>query len=86
MKGLLYQAITFSIILHLIFFIGTSIKGYILTKKYVPNLETGWKDAENLSHTVEFGSSISPSIYILSFIGVTIGAGMILFVVKKALH
>ncbi|TDL82798.1 hypothetical protein [Peribacillus frigoritolerans] len=76
------QAIIGSVIVYLIYYIITMGIGYIKTKRYIPDIERGWENVNNLPNEVEFGRKVSPVKYIGSFVGVTLICGLIIFVLK----
>ncbi|MFD6438454.1 hypothetical protein ACFWDG_01255 [Peribacillus sp. NPDC060186] len=80
---LVFQAFIGSIILHVFYFVSTMIVGSIKTIKYKPGIENAWDQARTLQHEVEFGKFISPSVYLLSLVGVALICGFIIFSYKK---
>lgn len=78
------QAIIGSVIVHLIYLLITMVIGYIKTKRYVPDIESAWESVNKLPNEVEFGRTVSPVLYLGSFVGVTVICGLIIFVLKKS--
>ncbi|PWA11181.1 hypothetical protein DCC39_09410 [Pueribacillus theae] len=80
---LVIQAIVGSIIIHAVYFIGAMLVGDINTKRYVPDVLHSWDHVETLQNEVAFGKVISPNIYLISFVGVSIICGFIIFIYRK---
>ncbi|MCO0599674.1 hypothetical protein ACFTQL_06070 [Peribacillus butanolivorans] len=78
-----FQAFIGSIILHVFYFVSTMIVGSIKTSQYKPGIENAWGQAETLQNEVVFGKVISPSVYLLSLVGVALICGIIIFSYKK---
>ncbi|MFF2289692.1 hypothetical protein [Peribacillus butanolivorans] len=78
-----FQAFIGSIILHVFYFVSTMIVGSIKTSQYKPGIENAWGQAETLQNEVVFGKVISPSVYLLSLVGVSLICGIIIFSYKK---
>jgi hypothetical protein len=78
------QAIFCSIAIHMVYFIGTMIIGYIRTKRYVPDMEAAWNNVNNLPNRITISApTISPAFYFLSLVIVAILCGLIIFFSKR---
>ncbi|MEI5909647.1 hypothetical protein WAK64_21865 [Bacillus spongiae] len=77
------SAVLGSVVIHILYFISTMIIGYIKTKKYTPDMESSWGKVDTLQNKVEFGSTISPILYFVSFVGVTLICGVIIILSSK---
>lgn len=77
------QAIFGSIIIHVLYFTGTLLTGYIQTKLYEPDFTGAWGRVDTLQNEVGFGMVISPSFFLLTFLGGTVICGILLFFYKK---
>ncbi|KYD12951.1 hypothetical protein B4168_2835 [Anoxybacillus flavithermus] len=53
---------------------------------YKPDIQNAWQSVHHLQNKVTFGVAISPLSYLLSFLGVTLACGMIIFLYKKLFH
>jgi menaquinol-cytochrome c reductase cytochrome b subunit len=53
--------------------------GYIKTKRYVPDIDSAWERIDKLQNEVKFERTVSPAVYLISFVGVTIISGLIIF-------
>ena len=80
---IIIQSFICSCMIHLIYFIGTLGVGFIRTRLYKPDLSKTFGKVETLQNEVAFGRGISPFYYLLSFVGVMVICGMILFFYKK---
>ena len=80
---IIIQALIGSIIIHVTYIFGTLLIGYIKTKFYKPDISTSWDNVEILQNEVAFGRVISPYFALLSFVGVAVICGIILFIYKK---
>lgn len=69
---LFMQAAASSIAIHVIYFLGMFLVGYIKTMNYTPDLEGSWKSVDTLQNEVAFGMTGSPFFLIFTFIGVTV--------------
>ncbi len=80
---ILIQACIASLVIHLIYIVSSTVLGYIKTLNYRPDVAGKWDEIEFLQNEVAFGMVISPMFYIISFIGVAIICGLILFLYKS---
>jgi len=80
------QAFIGSIVIHIVYIVGMVLVSYIKTRNYKPDIESSWDKVEALQNEVAFGKVNSPSLYLLTFIGVTLVCGIIILVYKKLLH
>ncbi|GAJ45482.1 hypothetical protein DV712_12790 [Parageobacillus thermoglucosidasius] len=80
------QALILSLFIHILYFLGTFLSGYFQTISYKPDIQNAWQSAHHLQNKVTFGVAISPLSYLLSFLGVTLACGMIIFLYKKLFH
>ncbi|MBS4201663.1 hypothetical protein KHA93_18840 [Bacillus sp. FJAT-49732] len=76
----LIQALLASLVLHLLYFGGSILYGYILTKNYTPNIE----NAVGLDSEVAFGYAADPLFFVFTFIGVFFICGILIFFFKKS--
>ncbi|MCJ8008720.1 hypothetical protein ACFFF5_08900 [Lederbergia wuyishanensis] len=74
------QSLLASLALHLIYFGGTILYGYILTKNFTPNIE----NAVELDSEVAFGYAVDPRFLVFTFIGVALICGILIFSYKKS--
>jgi quinol-cytochrome oxidoreductase complex cytochrome b subunit len=80
------QALILSFLLHIVYFLGMFLVGYFRTMSYKPDIKNAWQSVDELQNEVAFGVSISPLSYILSFLGVALVCGIIIFLYKKLLN
>lgn len=80
---LVIQAIAGSVIIHSVYFISMMLIGYINTKRFVPDVVNTWENVELLQNEVAFGKVISSDAYLISFVGVSVICGFILFLYRK---
>jgi hypothetical protein len=59
------------------------IIGYIRTKRYVPDMEAAWNNAEKLPNRISFGATISPALYFPSLVIVALLCGLIILLSKR---
>jgi hypothetical protein len=85
MKEIL-QALIGSVVLHIIYFVSMMFVSYIKTIKYKPDLANAWDNVETLQSEVVFGKVGSPFLYLITFVGVTVICGIIMFTYKKLLN
>ncbi|MCR2823770.1 hypothetical protein [Lederbergia panacisoli] len=76
---ILIQALLISLAVHLLYFGGSILYGYILTKNYTPDIE----NAVGLDSEVAFGYAVDPFFFILTFLGVAFFCGILIYVIKK---
>lgn len=77
------QACISSVIIHLVYISCTLGFGYIKTKYYKPTIQSEWESLDFLQNEVAVGIHISPFIYALSLVGVSIICGLILLLYKR---
>lgn len=80
------QALIGSIAIHLVYMVGMMVVSYIKTRNYKPDIASAWDKVETLQNEVVFGRVNSPFPYLLTFIGVTVICGIIIFLYKKLLN
>jgi hypothetical protein len=80
------QALIGSVVIHIIYFVSMMVVSYIKTRKYKPNLGNAWDHVETLQSEVVFGQVGSPFLYLITFVGVTVICGIIMFSYKKLLN
>jgi len=80
------QAVMSSVIIHLVYIVGQMVVGYIKTRNYKLDIVSARDKGETLQNDVVFGKAISPFIYLLTFIGVTVICGIFIFLYKKLLY
>ena len=80
------QAVISSVVIHLVYIVRQMVVGYIKTRNYNPDIVSAWDKGETLKNEVVFGKAISPFIYLLTFIGVTVICGIFIFLYKKLLN
>ncbi|MBS4220106.1 hypothetical protein KHA96_17475 [Bacillus sp. FJAT-49711] len=73
------QALLISLTLHLLYFGGSILYGYILTMNYTPDFE----NAVAFDSKVAFGYAVDPFFFILTFLGVTFFCGILILIFKK---
>ncbi|ESU31974.1 hypothetical protein G3A_13795 [Bacillus sp. 17376] len=69
---LFIQAAIASIAIHVIYFVGILVIGYIKTLNYTPVIEDSWKSVDTLQTEVAFGMTGSPFFFLFTFLGVTV--------------
>ncbi|WP_144555263.1 hypothetical protein [Bacillus sp. X1(2014)] len=72
------QSLVISIVIHLIYIVGTLVVGYIKTKSYMPDIENKWENVETLQNEVAFGAVGSPLFFLFTFIVVALICGLII--------
>ncbi|MGG0642991.1 hypothetical protein ABE021_03440 [Sporosarcina gallistercoris] len=77
------QAVSASFLIHIIYIFGTLLLGFIQTLIYRPNIETAWRQLDNLQSQVVFGASFSPYIVLLSFVTIAFFCWFILLFIQK---
>lgn len=80
---IIFQAIASSILIHLVYMLGTMLVGFIQTLIYRPDLETAWKQLDNLQNEAVFGITFSPYLMIVSIVSFAFVCWIILLVVQK---
>jgi len=80
---LVLQAIIGSIVIHVVYSMGMMLVGYIKTKNYKPDFASAWDNVETLQSEVVFSKGSSPFLYLLTFLGVAVICGIIIFSYKK---
>jgi hypothetical protein len=81
---LFIQAAIGSIAIHVIYFVGILMIGYIKTMNYTPDIEGSWKSVDMLQNEVAFGMTGSPFFFLFTFIGVTIFCQVAIVFYRKA--
>lgn len=69
---IIIQSFIISIVIHLIYIVGTLILGYVKTKNYKPDIANRWGKVETLQNEVAFGTVGSPVFFLFTFIGITL--------------
>lgn len=80
---LFMQAAVGSIAIHVIYFLGIFLVGYIKTMNYMPNIEASWKSVDTLQNEVAFGMTGSHLFFFFTFIGVAVICGMVILFYRK---
>ncbi|ADC51548.1 hypothetical protein BpOF4_17535 [Alkalihalophilus pseudofirmus OF4] len=79
------QACIASLIIHVVYLMGTLGFGYLQTKFYEPNLVGQWEKVDHLQSEVGFGGVvIPPFLYAFTFVGMAIISGVIIFLLKRS--
>ena len=66
------QAFRVSIAIHIVYFVGMMLVGYIKTRNYKPDFTSNWDNVANLQSEVVFGMAHSPFLYLITFVGVAV--------------
>lgn len=69
---LFIQAAIASIAIHIIYFVGILLIGYIKTMNFTPDIEGSWESVHPLQNEVAFGMTGSPVFFLFTFLGVTV--------------
>ena len=77
------QSVIFSIIIHVIYFGGSLIHGWIVTRNYVPDIKNAYENVIVLQNEVSFGYIISPVFLVISFIVVAMIGAVAIQLFKK---
>lgn len=80
---LFIQAAIGSIAIHVIYFVGILLIGYIKTMNYTPGIEGSWESVDMLQNEVAFGMTGSPFFFLFTFIGVTLFCEMVIVLYRK---
>jgi menaquinol-cytochrome c reductase cytochrome b subunit len=72
-----------SIVLHLLYLVSMILIGYIKTRSYEPDFSSNWETLHVLQNEVAFGSTISPLFFLVTFIGVAVIGGILLYFQAK---
>ncbi|WP_226678185.1 hypothetical protein [Mesobacillus jeotgali] len=80
---LFIQAAIGSIAIHVIYFVGILLIGYIKTMNYTPDIEDSWESVDTLQNGVAFGMTGSPFFFLFTFIGVTLFCEMVIVLYRK---
>lgn len=80
---IILQALATSLIIHVIYIVGTLSLGFIKTLIYRPDIETAWTQTDALQNSVAFGVAFSPYIIVLSFVCGFLVCWGALFVIQK---
>ncbi len=79
MKKLILKSMMVSAILHLIYFVSILVIGFVQTWNYTPELSNGTP----LSNEVAFGFTVSPILFVLSFVVLSVLVGGLLVTYRK---
>jgi hypothetical protein len=77
------KSILFSLVIHVIFFVGMMLVGYFKTKFYTPDISKAWNDVHTLQSKAAFGFVYSPMFLLISLIGIAIVSGLIINIFQK---
>lgn len=77
------QALAISLLIHVIYVVGTLSLGFIKTLIYRPDIETAWTQIDALQSSVAFGVTFSSYIIMLSFVCGFLVCWAALFVIQK---
>ena len=80
---LFIQAAIGSIAIHMFFFVGILMIGYIKTMTYTPDIEGSWENVGTLQNEVAFGMTGSPFFFLFTFIGMTLFCEMVIVLYRK---
>lgn len=80
---LFIQAAIGSIAIHVIYFLGIVLIGYIKTINYTPDIEGSLESVDTLQNEVAFGVTGSPFFFIFTFIGMTFFCEMVIVLYRK---
>ena len=69
---LVLQAFRFSIAIHIVYFVGMMLFGYIQTRNYKADFTSKWDNVETLQSKVDFSVAQSPFLYLITFVGVAV--------------
>lgn len=64
--------------IHVVYFVTTFTVGYVKTVNYKPDWKAAWTNVENLQNEVAFGYTLSPFMYVVSFLATVVACGIIL--------
>ncbi|CEG26168.1 hypothetical protein [Bacillus sp. B-jedd] len=79
----LITAVTFSALLHFIYFSGMFLIGYFQTTSYTPDIDGQWENVTYLQNEVVFGTTGSPLFYLFTLIGVSFAVWVALLLHKR---
>ncbi len=79
MKKLILQSMMVSAILHFVYFGTMLVIGFVQTWNYTPDLSNGTP----LSNEVAFGFTVSPILFVLSFVVVSVLVGGLFVTYRK---
>jgi len=82
-KKVLIQAIIYSGIIHLLYFLCIAVVGLITTVRYKPDITNHWNELTPLQHQVAFGSTYSPFTFLLTFIAMTFLSASFIILYRK---
>lgn len=77
------QSLTGAVAIHIIFFTGIFVTGYMKTFNHKPEFYTTWTNSEVLQSEVAFGYTVSPFFYVSTFLGTILLCGILLFSYQK---
>ena len=80
--SLVLQALSGSIAIHIVYFVGMMLVGYIKTRNQKPNFTSVWDNVEALKSEVAYSKANTPFLYLFTFIGVAVICGIIIFSCK----
>ncbi len=69
---LVLQAFRFSIAIHIVYFVGMMLVGYIQTRNYKADFTSNWDNLATLQSEVTFSKANSPFLYLITFVGVAV--------------
>lgn len=75
---LFLQAFIGSVVIHVVYFFGMMLFGYIKTRNYKPDFASAWDNVETLQSEVSFSKVNSPFLYRFTFVGVAVLCGIII--------
>ncbi len=77
------QAIMASALIHVAYFAITIGTGFVKTLSYQPDFNQARGTAQVLQRETEFGFTVSPAIFVLTFAGTALLSGILLSVFKR---
>lgn len=80
---LVVKAFIGSIVIHVVYFVGMLLAGYIITRNYKPDITSAWDNVETLQSEVVISNDNSPILYLFTFVGVAVFCGIIIISYKK---
>lgn len=69
---LVLQALRVSIAIHIVYFVGMMLVGYIQTRNYKADFTSNWDNVAILQNEVVFSMAHSPFLYLITFVGVAV--------------
>ncbi|WP_413378873.1 hypothetical protein [Alkalihalobacillus sp. 1P02AB] len=83
---LVFQSIFFSLIVHILYFVGTFVYSLFSTILYTPDISHTYDSVAYLQSEVSFGSINQgpiPGIFFVSFFVVALAGAFLIFITKK---